>query len=404
MEIFEVNGLRILYHKNSSFLTSIQILTDVGSDAESSDIYGMAHILEHMFFKGSKKRPEGTDISRAANDIGGKMNAYTTHDHTAYYITVLNDVFEEGLDILADMYQNPLFRPEEFSKELNPILSEYREREDDPENFIFEKAMEGYMGESYHSIIGTPDTIKAASVDRMHKFKTEYYGGNNTMISIVGGVDRDRAVRAISQMFEPAGKTMKPGLKTVNYTPGEITLSRSGIQEAYYVLLYPALGNFHPERYKQDMMNYILGGNDSSLLFERIREELGMSSYGIYSWVMRHDSFQSLAISGGIAPDELDQLDTEVRGQIDRICESLVDEARLNRARASLKASIAARSETSHGFGSMIGVPVLKGETENPAEKALREIEKVTLEEILESARSTFSGPAFKAVLLPEDD
>ncbi len=402
MEILEVNGIRVLYHQNQSFLTAIQILTNAGSDAEPDDLYGMAHILEHMFFKGSKKRPAGTDISRAANDIGGKMNAYTTHDHTAYYITVLNEVFETGLDILADMYQNPLFKPEEFQKELNPILSEFREREDDPENYLFEHAMQNYLGKGYHPIIGTQDSIKNATVERMHAFKNQYYGGNNTMIAIIGGVDRARAIKAVADMFPGHEHTDPSPLKSIHYTEGELTLTRKGIQEAYYILLYPALPYFHPDRYRQDMMNYVLGGNDSALLFERIREDLGMSSYGVYSWVQRHDSFQTIGISGGIDPDELDQFDSEIKGQIDRICHSPVEESRLSRARASLRTSIAARTETSNGLGSMLGVPILKGMTENPAEKALHEIETITLEEILDNARETFSRPAFKAVLLPE--
>jgi zinc protease len=118
---------------NKSYITNIQILTDVGSMAEDQDIQGMAHILEHMFFKGSQKFRGGTAISRAANDIGGKLNAYTTYDHTVFYISVLNDSFEAGFDLLSDMYRNPLFPEDEFKKELNPILSEMREREDDPE-------------------------------------------------------------------------------------------------------------------------------------------------------------------------------------------------------------------------------------------------------------------------------
>src|SRR5689334_11953363 len=129
LERLEINGTRVVYCKNSSYLTSIQILTGIGSSAEAPETQGLAHILEHMFFKGSRKRPGGTAISRAANDIGGKMNAYTSYDHTAYYMTVLNEHFEEAIDILGDMYLNPLFPREEFAKELNPILSEFRETE-----------------------------------------------------------------------------------------------------------------------------------------------------------------------------------------------------------------------------------------------------------------------------------
>ena len=149
-------------------------------------------------------------------------------------------------------------------------------------------------------------------------------------------------------------------------------------------------------------MNYLLGGNDSALLFERIREELGMSCYGIYSWSMRHEPFSLLGISCGIAPEELGQLHNEVQDQIKRICDSHLDEDRLRRGKASLRTSIAARSETSSGMGSMIGVPILRGESENPVKKALREIEAITLEDVLEQARETLSGPSYKSILLPE--
>ncbi len=401
-EIFEVDGVRVAHYQNDSFLTNIQILTGVGSAAESKDIMGLAHILEHMFFKGSTKRPGGTNISRAANDIGGKMNAYTTYDHTVYYITVMNDAFEEGFDILADMYQNPLFPQAEFDKELNPILSEYREREDDPESFLVERSLAQYFGDAYHPIIGTEETIKGATVEGMHAFKQRYYGGNNCLVSITGGVDRESVVRTIRELFPATPATEAPPQRSVDHLAGELTLKKAGIQEAYYNLFFPALPPGHPDRYKQDMMNYLLGGNDSALLFERVREELGMSCYGIYSWSMRHEPFSLVGISCGIAPEELDQLHGEVEDQIKRICDSPLGEDRLRRGKASLRTSLAAKSETSNGMGGMLGVPILRGETENPVKKALREIESITLEDVLAQARATLSGPMFKSILLPE--
>ncbi len=400
-EIFEVDGVRVAHYQNSSFLTNIQVLTGVGSAAESKSDMGLAHILEHMFFKGSTKRPGGTNISRAANDIGGKMNAYTTYDHTVYYITVMNDVFEEGFDILADMYQNPLFPQGEFEKELTPILSEYREREDDPESFIVERALAEFYGDAYHPIIGTEETIKGATVESMHACKRRYYGGNNCLLSIAGGVDRERVVAAVRKLFPATAATEAPPARTVEHTAGELTLTKSGIQEAYYNLFFPALPPGHPDRFKQDMMNYLLGGNDSALLFARVREERGMSCYGIYSWSMRHAPFSLLGISCGIAPDEIDDLHGEVTDQIKRICDSPLGEDRLKRGKASLRTSIAAKSETSNGIGGMIGVPMLRGETENPIKKALREIESITLDDVLTQARSTLHGPMYKAILMP---
>lgn len=399
--LFEVNGVRVLHLENSSFLINIQILTNVGSAAEGPQEYGLAHILEHMFFKGSRKRPGGSTISRAANDIGGKLNAYTTYDHTAYYITVLNDSFEEGFDILADMYQHPLFPEEEFARELNPILSELREQEDSPESFLSERCMQDYFGSAYHPVIGTAQTIRGATVSMMHGFRSRYYGRENTMIVVVGGIEERRVRQVIEEHYLDEGEVETPAPIAARWQAGEARLTKAGIQEAYYELLFPALPSSHPDRYKQDVMNYILGGNESALLFERIRDELGLSCYGVYSWTLRNPPFACLGISCGIAPDEIDQLHNEVLGQIDRIASSSVGQDRLDRARASLRTSIASRAETSAGMGGMIGLPALRGESNNAVEKALAAIEAITLDDVLDQAQKTFQGPRFLGVLTP---
>lgn len=402
LDLSHVRGIPVLFQQNESLLTSIQILTNVGSCVEEPDTHGMAHILEHMFFKGSRRRPGAKAISRAANDIGGKMNAYTAYDHTVYYISVLNDSFEQGFDILADMVTNPLFPEDEFRREINPILSELREREDEGESFLTERALHRYLGGQYHPIIGTVETIRGATVEKMHAFHKRYYGRNNFLISIVGGISKARALKAVEDLFiaQPDVETARPPL--VPTTPGEIVLRKPGITEAVYLLYFPALPIGHPDRYKQDLMNYILGGNDSSLLFERIREELGLSCYGIDSFTMRYRPFSILTVACGIAPEELETLHKEVVDQIDRIASSRVEEEKLKRAKASLMTSIAAQAETSGGLNSMIGVPVLRGETEHPVTKAMREFNAVTLDDVLDQAQKTFAEPAFKAVLLPE--
>lgn len=402
IEKFEVAGLRVVYVPKDSFLTSIQILTNVGSCAEEASQHGLAHILEHMFFKGSAKRPGGTSITRAANDIGGKLNAYTSYDHTSYYMNVLNENFEQGLDILADMYQRPLFPEEEFVKELNPILSEFREREDDPENFLMERILETHLGADYHPIIGTEDSIRAATVEAMHSFRQRYYGGKNTMIVIVGGVDQARVAKAIADSFGQTTASHSPQARTVIGKPGEVSLTKAGIQEAYYFLFYPALPREHPDRFKQDIMCFLLGGNDSSLLFERIREERGMSCYGIYSWTMRYDPFSLLGVNCGIAVDELDDLHGEVQEQIKRICDQPLSDEMLARAKASLRSSIAAQSETSAGMAGLISVPLLKGEKGHPVERALETIAGISAADVLDVAQLTFSQPPMRGVLLPE--
>ncbi|HNJ05850.1 MAG TPA: insulinase family protein, partial [Leptospiraceae bacterium] len=245
-------------------------------------------------------------------------------------------------------------------------------------------------------------TVKGATVEKMHRFKNRFYGGSNCLIAVVGGIDEKRVFDAVAQHFADHRHGERPATPPFSYTSGEITLTKPGIQEAHFNLYFPALGPTDPERYKQDLMSYLLGGNESALLFERIREELGMSCYGIYSYTMRTQGHSLLGISCGIASDELPQLETEVRGCIARICDSMLEEHRLHRARASLRTSIASYAETSSGLNGMLGLPALRGETEHPVERALSHIERITLDDVHAMAQKTFAGPVFKAVLLPE--
>ena len=402
LQIHKIGNIRLLYYPHKSYLSNIRILTAIGSSAEEKNNQGMAHILEHMFFKGSIKRPGGKSISRAANDIGGKMNAYTSYDHTVYYITVLNEVFAEGFDILTDMYLNPLFPKDEFAKELNPILSELRETEDDPESYLLEKAFQAFFGDNYHPIIGTEKSIRSANVDMMHNFKNDFYGGENCLISVVGGISLDEVLKCVNTFCITEIEVKKASPKKIENNSGKINLKKPGIREAYCSFLFPALDIKHPDRFKQDMMNYLLGGNDSALLFERIREELGMSCYGIYSWILRSQPYSCLSINCGIAPEEIEQLEEEIKGQIKIISEKLLDQERLERGKASLRTSIAAKAETSSGLNSIISLPILQSETENPIHKILNQLEKISLDDILESAKNTFQGPMLQATLSPE--
>lgn len=403
MKILSINNTKVVYHYLPSKLTNIQILTNVGSASESLDIWGMAHILEHMFFKGSKKYPGPLDIQTAANDIGGKLNAWTWIDQTVYHITVLNDFFKQGFDILADMYQHPLFPEEEFAKELNPILSEMRRGEDNPDGYLGSRLMPAMLGdEAGHPVIGVEDTVRAATVEKMHAFRKRFYGGKNTMISVVGGVAEETVVALISELFNLPAASEDPIVPVVNYRAGEMQLSKPGITESVYSLCYPALNRFHPDRYKQMLMTYVLGGNDSGMLHERIREQLGLSCYGIYASQAHFDSHSVLEISTGIAPEQLEQCHEEVVGQIKRISTEMVDEKRLARAKASLRTSIAGASENSSGYNSTISIPILKGMTENPLEKLLAAVEATTVYDIMDLAQRTFCVEPYKGTLLPE--
>lgn len=403
MKILTINNMKVVYHYLPSKLTNIQFLVNVGSSSESKEERGYCHILEHTHFNGSSKYPNPLDIQTAANDIGGNLNAWSWNDACCYHITTLNEFFRAGFDILADMIQNPLFPEEEFNKELNPILSEMRRYEDEPSSYLANRLIPMIVGdEAGHSTIGNEETIKSATADKIKEFRKKYYGTNTIMISVVGGVSEQDVISIVSDLME--WKCVAEIAKTpkVEYKNGELVLYKEGVSEAIYNLCYPAFGRFHPNRYKQKLMAFVLGGNDSGMLYERIRGELGLGCYGIYASQVNFDAYSLLDISTGIDPTQIDQCHDEVMKQINKLTTEKVSDKRLARAKASLRTSVAAASENSGGYNNSISLAIMKGYTEDPLEKLLVEIESTTADDIISIAQETFSAQPYKGVLLPE--
>ncbi|MGD2063094.1 MAG: pitrilysin family protein [Nitrospirota bacterium] len=399
MKRLEVNNTRLLFHRNQSDVVNVQILTNVGSSVEEPATYGAAHFLEHMFFKGTATR-DAKQINRDANRIGGKLNAWTWFDQTVYYITALRERLDEAFEIVCDVYQNATFPEEELEKEREVIVSEMRRYDDDPASYLADRAY-AHLCESgiAHPVIGTEKNVRGIGRQTLIDFKERYYGGHNVLISVVGNVTETEVAAAIERHF-PSRPTA--GVMEVAPTPyrgGDLHLTKPDIQEARYSLLYPALPDRHPDATRQDVMCYVLGGDGSALLFERIREELGLC-YGIFSGVSRFDGFSVLEVATGCAPENLATIHDETRTIIERLCAERIDEERLEMVKAALLSSLRMTAETSNGYNRIIAVPVLKGETENPYEKKNREIAEVTIDDVRRLAEETFSIPPLYATLV----
>ena len=399
MKLLEVNNTRLLFHRNQSDVVNIQILTNIGSSVEGPETYGAAHFLEHMFFKGTSTR-DAKKINRDANLIGGKLNAWTWFDQTVYHITALRERLDEAFEIVCDVYQNAVFPADELEKEREVIVSEMRRYDDDPGSYLADRAYAHFCANGIaHPVIGTEQTVRTLSRDTLMTFKERYYGGGNVLISVVGNVDEGAVTAAIERHFasRPAPGTM--AIDPTPYQGGDLHLTRTEIQEARYSLLYPALPYPHPDATRQDVMCFVLGGDSSALLFERIREELGLC-YGIYSGTSRFDGFSVLEVATGCAPENLATIHEEAQAIIQRLCEERIDEERLTMVKAALLSGLRMTAETSNGYNRIIAVPILKGETENPYEKKNREIQEVTIDDVRRLAEETFAVEPLYATLV----
>ena len=398
MIIETIADTQVLFQRNSSKIVNIQILTDIGSSDENGDEYGAAHFLEHMFFKGTQKR-DSKRINRDADLMGAKVNAWTWHDQTNYYLSVMEENFEKGFELLSDIYLNASFPEDEMEKERTVILSEIRRYEDDPSTYISDICVDHYCKNGLaHKVSGTIESVSKLTRKQLLDFKNRYYGGGNVLISIVGDVEWSRVMEVIQKYFKNKPSEKPALLIPGEYNSGYFLKRKADLQEAQYQLLFPALPYEHPESSLQAVTSFVLGGNASAFLFERIREELGLC-YGIYSRVNRFEGFNYLEISTGCSEKDLDYLHSEVMKIIEKIKTEKIDEERLNMVKASMLSSLYMSIESSSGLNSFLAMGYIKGERGDMLERRVREIKAATAEQIRDMAMRSFGVEPLRAEL-----
>ena len=286
------NGLTILLDHFNSNTLSIGLWLNVGSVNENNKQLGIAHMLEHMAFKGTKNR-NAFDISKEIEDVGGDINAYTSKENTAYYVKLLPSNYELGIEILSDIFLNSTFPKEEIERERGVIISEIGQSNDMPDDKVFDKFYSlAYQNQSIGKpILGTKVSVGGFNKDDLKEFCNQNYNPSNLIIGISGKFDERKITNQIKKNFEflkPGNKSTKPKYKWNSGFHSE----KKDLQQAHIVFGVEGLSNVDKQRLDLSALSIILGGGMSSKLFQEIREKKGLC-YSIFS-------FQSQFLSSGI--------------------------------------------------------------------------------------------------------
>ena len=286
------NGLTILLDHFNSNTLSIGLWLNVGSVNENNKQLGIAHMLEHMAFKGTKNR-NAFDISKEIEDVGGDINAYTSKENTAYYVKLLPSNYELGIEILSDIFLNSTFPKEEIERERGVIISEIGQSNDMPDDKVFDKFYSlAYQNQSIGKpILGTKVSVGGFNKDDLKEFCNQNYNPSNLIIGISGKFDEIKIVNQIKKNFEflkSGNKSTKPKYKWNSGFHSE----KKDLQQAHIVFGVEGLSNLDKQRLDLSALSIILGGGMSSKLFQEIREKKGLC-YSIFS-------FQSQFLSSGI--------------------------------------------------------------------------------------------------------
>jgi len=399
--VYHVNDVEILHIYMRSGMVNIRVNANAGSSCESPNEYGIAHFLEHLMFKGTEKR-NAKEIRRDAARIGGKLNAWTSFDHTVFHITALSEEFEMAFELLSDLFLNPVFPREEIEKEKIVVLDEMRRSQDRPQSTLYQKTSGKFWSHNIdHRILGTRENVEEMGREEIIKWRSGYYSGKNIQVAVAGEITEKQVREVAGRCFFTTNMAGKVTYPEVAFTGGNDDFYKKGILATYFLMAYPALPRAHDDHVRQRVMTHVLGGGGSSLLFEQIREEMGLV-YGIHAGILNTDAFNTLIIGTSSKPDNIHLIERIMRGIIEKLCSSPVSEDRLIMAKASMLSTIRMIAESPVGMNSLVSLGYPKGDSVNMYKRLSEEIPEVTRDDVLTMAEETFKQKPYVGRLWPE--
>ncbi len=289
---------------------TILILVGTGSRYEDTQTNGVAHFAEHMFFKGTKKRPTALDISTLIDGIGGEFNAFTSKEYTGYFVKASAKHVDLVLDILGDMLMHSKFEQEEVDRERGVILEELRMYLDTPVRYIhdlYEQLLYGDQPLGW-DIIGTIDSLKAINRPAFLRFKEAYYNPENMLVSIAGGVSHTDTEDITNKYLGKLkhNKTAKFAKAKISQNKPAVRIGTKNTEQAHVSLGVRGYQRGHKNHYVMAVLNAILGTSMSSRLFIQLRERRGLAYYVRSGYEEYHDT-GGFGATAGVPPGKINE-------------------------------------------------------------------------------------------------
>ena len=397
------NGLTIatveMPHMNS---VSLGLWVGVGGRYETAEVNGVCHFIEHMLFKGTKKR-SARQISQDVEGIGGYLNAFTSEEMTCYHSKARHDRFDELLDVLTDMFLNSRFDTVEIDKERSVIKEELAMYLDQPQHRVQELLNETlWPGQPLgRPLTGTEKTLDRLDRQTLVNYQRENYAASRTVIAAAGRLKHAQVVKAVSKLARrfPQGQAPKFAAATSAQKAPEIRLFKKDTEQTQIALGIRACSRHDPRRYALRLLNTMLGENMSSRLFQVIREDRGLA-YSIYSSLGYFDDVGTLTISAGLDVANVPKTLKLIVSELKNLAAVRPPAAELRRARDYVIGQIDLSLESSDSQMMWLGEQLLGyGKTISPQE-VKRRISAVTGAEVRAAARDFFKADRMNLALV----
>lgn len=385
------NGVRVIVQEMpQAFSVTTGIWVATGSAFESEKEAGVSHFLEHMLFKGTKTRT-AKEIAEIMEDVGGQMNAFTSKEHTCYYVKSLTDYFSLGLDVLTDMFFNSTFLHAEFDKEKQVILEEISMYEDTPEDLVGENFMQKMWQDHIYGtpVIGSNTSVSAMTQEEMVAYYKKTYTAKNIVVVVAGNVKTDDVVREVEGYFsEVEGVWEKPVLGEASAFAGKIYTYKD-IEQTHITFGFPTICGSDDNVPKLQVLSSVLGGGVTSRLFQEAREERGLS-YSIYATPALLVSAGNLHAYASTNPQKVEEMLQVMAGEMMKLAESGISEQELNRAKAQLKCGLLMGLENTANVMARLGKMEANYNEIRSVEETVARIDAVEKEDVQKMAQDIF--------------
>ena len=397
------NGIKII-SESIPYVKSFSLgfWFNVGSRDESFRNNGITHFIEHMLFKGTKKR-SARKIAVDIESAGGYLNAFTSKEHTCYYGRGLEEHIEKTFDVISDMIQQPSFKPTEIKKESSIVVDELFDIEDNPEELIFDKFEEIiFAGNSLGlSIIGSEKNIRNFSQFDLFNFVKEKYGLNRLIISASGAVDHNSLIKLTDKYFKiDLGKSR---IKRKHYSSfiqsSKIEFIDKEIQQVHTVIGKSTYGYKNTRRIKVALLTQILGEGSSSRLFQSVREKNGIA-YQINSFLNSYYDVSSFGVYFSTNEKMIDRAISLVLKEFRKLRETKITDKELKKAKESIKGNLILSLENTSNRMIRMAQSELYYNRIKSLEEILEEIDSVTAEDILDISNELLQEDSFVKVII----
>lgn len=397
------NGIRVVSETlPKSRSVSIGVWVKVGSRHEPHEVGGISHFIEHLFFKGTKKRT-AKEIAIEMDSLGGEMNAFTTQETTTYYAKVVDEHLPTAIDLLSDIFLGSKFDPADIDKERKVILEEIKGVEDTPDDYIHELFVGSVWPENSlgRPILGTKETIAGIKHQQIINYLDHYYAPKEIVISVAGNFEHGKLIELLERSFGKFSRTgMHKETATPVFSPG-VRVKKKQLEQVQLCIGCKGLHYTHEDRYVISALNTVLGNSMSSRLFQEVREQNALA-YSIYSYVTAYRDTGLLTVYAGTDPSSALEAIRLIVKEISKIRDEGISHAEETRVKNQIKGNLILSLESSNSHMTRLARQEIYYGKYLSIDDIVKGVEKVTRDEINQLAQKLFKkGNLSLAILGP---